>query len=188
MSLGIQEHKEEIKRLGNLLITQTQILIGIIIIPTMLYLTLFYKSDVKLASTFIGIIFIDYILKTQTSLFSYPIYYMKKTKFLFVINTSVLLLNLFLNYLLAPVFKAYGLIMSTILCDFILTIAIYSYQKKLCKVVWNTNKVLIYPFVIVIIASIVEVVKNIFHLHHEYFTTLFYCWYNICKYIFAIQE
>ena len=170
MKMGLGEHQKELKRLGNLLLVQTQALIGILIIPTMLYITFFFhKSDLKSASTFICIIFIDLILKTQTNLFSYPIYYLKKTKFLFVVNTSVLLLNLLMNYLLAPIYKAYGLILSTIVCDLILTTCIYIYQNRLCKINWNINKILIYPFAIVFIASILEILKNISHIHHEYF-------------------
>ncbi len=172
MSLGTDKHQGELKRLGNMLMVQTQALIGLAIIPVMLYLTLFYKSDVKAASTFIGIIFIDYILKTQSNLFSYPIYYLKKTKFLFIINTTVLVLNLFLNFLLAPILKVYGLIIATILSDFILVCGIYIYQNRIIKIEWNLNKTLILPCIVVIMASIIEILKNILHIHHQYLSSI----------------
>jgi O-antigen/teichoic acid export membrane protein len=172
MNLGIREHQQELKRLGNMLMVQTQALIGIMIIPVMLYLTLFYKSDVKAASTLIGIVFIDYILKTQSSLFSYPIYFLKKTKFLFVINTFTLLLNLSLCAILAPVLKAYGLIIATIFSDFLLAIGIYFYQKRMIKIEWNLNKTLIFPFAVVLIASLIEILKKTLHFHHQYIASV----------------
>jgi O-antigen/teichoic acid export membrane protein len=172
MKLGVNEHQDEIKRLANLMMLQTQALIAVIIIPTMLYLTLFYKSDVKAASTFIGIIFIDYILKSQSVVFSYPIYYLKKTKFLFIINSIALIINLLLSSLLAPVLKANGLIAATIIQDIILTLGIFYYQNRIIYIKWNINKVLIYPFIIVLIAIAIEIIKNIMHIN-QYISSIF---------------
>ena len=170
MNMGLKEHQDELKRLGNLLIMQSQILIGIAIIPVMLYLTLFYKSDVKAASTFIAIIFVDYILKSQTILFSYPIYFLKKTKFLFSVNSIVLLINLLLNYIFAPILKANGLILATIISDLILAISIYIYQKKIIHIEWNIRKVLVFPIIITLLAVAFEIVKYILHLN-QYITS-----------------
>jgi O-antigen/teichoic acid export membrane protein len=165
MNEGVTENQDELKRLGNLLIMQTQIIIGITIIPVMLYLTLFYKSDVKAASTLISIIFIDYILKSQQIVFSYPIYFLKKTKFLFTINSVVLILNLVLNYFLAPVLKAYGLITATIFSDLLLVFGIYYYQNRMVYIKWNIKKVLAFPLAITIVAVLIEIGKNIFDIN-----------------------
>nr|MBP7497429.1 polysaccharide biosynthesis C-terminal domain-containing protein [Bacteroidales bacterium] len=171
MKAGTNEHTNEIKQLCNLLLAQTQLFIAIAIVPTMLYLALFYKSDVSEASNYITIIFVDYIIKTQIIIFSYPIYYLKKTKFLFIINSSVLVLNLLLNYMLAPVFFIYGLIISTLLSDIILCLSIYFYQNKIIKIKWNYNKLLLFPFILIFVISATEFLKNLFNIN-QFITAL----------------
>ena len=188
MSLGRADHQGELKRLGSLLQVQTQGLIAFVIIPIMLYLTLFYKSDVKIASTFICIIFIDFILKSQIFIFSLPIYYIKKTKFLFAVNSIVLIINLLLNYFLAPVLKAYGLIFATIISDFILAICIYFYQNKIVHIDWNIKKVLVFPFVIALIAGTFEIIKYIFHLNQYITSSLIVITIFVSNYILYKKE
>jgi hypothetical protein len=50
------------------------------------------------------------------------------------------------------------------------TIAIYYYQNKLVKINWNKSKVLVFPFLVVGITIILEIVKLIFDIN-PYITT-----------------
>ncbi len=70
MDAGMKGHEEDIKKLSNLLLAQTQVLIAMAIIPAMLYLTLFYTTDVRLAYGLIAIIFVKFIVRTQFLIFT----------------------------------------------------------------------------------------------------------------------
>ncbi|MCD4680874.1 MAG: polysaccharide biosynthesis C-terminal domain-containing protein [Bacteroidales bacterium] len=165
MSLGIKEKQEEIKKISNILLAQTQVLIALIIIPTMLYLTFLYETELKLASSLITIIFVRFLVRMQFIVFSNPVYYLKKTRIFFYINTFALIVNLGLNFLLIPIWQIYGAVAASIVALFIQVILIYYYQNKLVKISWNINKVFVYPFVIVGITIILEILKVIFNIN-----------------------
>lgn len=165
MTMGIKEKEEEIKRISNILLAQTQVLIAIIIIPTMMYLTFLYETELKLAAGLIAIIFVRFLLRMQFIVFSNPVYYLKKTRAFFYINTIALFVNLGLNFLLIPLWQIYGAITASIVALVIQVVAIYYYQNKLIRIKWNMKKVLIYPFIIVGITIILEIFKVIFDLN-----------------------
>ena len=159
MDAGIEENSGHIKKLSNLLMAQTQVLIAMAIIPAMLYLTLFYTTDVRLAFGLITIIFVKFIGRTQFLIFSYGVYFMKKTKYFLYVNTVALLINLGLNFLLVPIFSYYGMIMATYAAILIQTLSFYYISKKLTGIEWNPKKMLFYPFIIMGSAALLEVVK-----------------------------
>lgn len=165
MKDGIKKNQEEIKKISNLLLAQSQVIIALAILPIMLYITFFYETNLRFASGLIAILFMRLILRTQYVIFSFPIYFLKKTKIFFYVNTVVLIVNLLLNYLLVPILSAYGAIIASLTAFFLQTIATYYYQNKIINIKWNLNKVLIYPFTIVAIASLLEIIKNIFNIN-----------------------
>ncbi|MBC8488801.1 MAG: polysaccharide biosynthesis C-terminal domain-containing protein [Bacteroidetes bacterium] len=158
MKEGIKKNMGEIKKLSHLLMAQTQFMIALAIIPAMAY-CLIFKTDLKLAAGFIAIVFIRYILRTQYIVFSFPVYFEKKTKIFLYLNLIVLAINLFLLYLLVPVWGAYGAITAIMISQTIQVAGIYQYQKKIVNISWNINKLLVFPFVIIAIAIIMELLK-----------------------------
>jgi len=165
MDAGIKEHTESIKKLSNLLLAQTQVLIALAIIPAMLYLTIFYKTDLRLAYTIIAILFIKLIVRTQFHIFSYGVYFKKKTKYFLYVNTFTLLINLGLNYLLVPLMSFYGVIIASYAALSIQAVFFYFISKKLTGINWNKKKLLIYPFAIVFFTGLLEYLKIEFDLN-----------------------
>jgi len=165
MKDGISKNINEIKKLSHILMAQSQLLIMIAIIPAMAYCLLF-KTDIRLAIGFVAIVFIRYILRTQYVIFSFPIYYLKKTKIFLYLNLVVLLLNLALLYYLVPILGAYGAIIAILASQSLQVIGIYFYQKTVVKISWNLNKLLIFPFGIVAITIIIEILKLQFDLSY----------------------
>ena len=165
MDDGIETNAENIKKLSNLLLAQTQVLIALAIIPAMLYLTLFYTTDVRLAYGLITIIFAKFILRTQFLIFSYGVYFKKKTMYFLYVNTLALLVNLTLNYFLVPILSYYGVIIATYAAHFIQAICFYFISKKLTAIRWNRKKVLFYPFIIVLFTALLEYLKIRFSIN-----------------------
>ncbi len=166
MSDGIEKTQENIKKYINLFLAQTQLIIAILIIPVIIYINLSFNSKIKLSSLLITILFAKYILRTQYNAFSFLVYFLKKTRFFFYVNTIVLFVNITLNYFLVPRFHAYGAITAAYISEFTLLISIFLYQRKLSKIKWNLNKTLFFPISIVIIAIITEILKNIFSINN----------------------
>jgi len=161
MKEGIENQQEAIRKLSNMLLAQSQVIIAAAIIPVMLYLQFFYTTKVHLASGLIAIIFIRNLLRTQYVVFSYSVYYLKKTRFFFYLNLVVLGVNLLLNFLLIPVFHFYGAITAGIVSDFIQVIGIYFYQKSIISIDWNMNKTMYFPMALMGIAIVMEFTKNV---------------------------
>jgi O-antigen/teichoic acid export membrane protein len=161
MKEGIEKQQEAIRKLSNMLLAQSQVIIAASIIPVMLYLQFFYTTKVHLASGLITIIFLRNLLRTQYVVFSYSVYYMKKTRFFFYLNLVVLTVNLSLNFLLIPAFHFYGAIAAGIISDIIQVMGIYYYQKRIVSIDWNLNKTLYFPMALMGIGVLMEFVKNI---------------------------
>lgn len=164
MKEGMENNLTEIKKLSHLLMAQSQFLIAAAIIPAMIY-CLIFKTDLKLAAGFIAIVFIRYILRTQYIIFSFPVYFEKKTKVFLYLNLVVLLINLLLLYYLVPLIGAYGAIASILISQAIQVLGIYFYQKKIVSISWNLNKLLIFPFFIIIITVLAELIKLHYNLN-----------------------
>ena len=164
MDAGIKKHEGDIKKLSNLLLAQTQAFIALAIIPAMLYLTLFYKTDVRLAYGLIAIIFVKFIIRTQFLIFSYGVYFKKKTIYFLYVNTIALLANLGLNYFLVPELSFYGVIIAMFASLFIQAISFYFISMKLTGIRWNKKKLLFFPIVIVLLAALLELAKIRFNI------------------------
>jgi O-antigen/teichoic acid export membrane protein len=160
MKEGIKEREEEIKSLSNMLMAQTQALIAMTIIPVMLFLYLFYETDVRLAYSFIAIIYIRYLPRTQYIIFSFVLYYEKKTRFFFYLNIVTLGVNMLLNFFLIPHLLIYGAIIAVLVSDLIQVAGTYLYAQRVAPISWNLNKMLYSPLICVALVIITELVKD----------------------------
>ncbi|MCB0823382.1 MAG: polysaccharide biosynthesis C-terminal domain-containing protein [Bacteroidales bacterium] len=163
MKEGIDKNLSEIKKLTHLIMAQSQLLIALAIIPAMLYCMIF-KTELRLASGLISIVFIKYILRTQYILLALPIYFNKKTNLFLYLNIGVLALNLVLLYFLVPLWKAYGAIAAMLISQSIMVVGLYIVQDKVAHIKWNRNKLLYFPFVVILITVILEIVKVKFNI------------------------
>ncbi|MGE5457985.1 MAG: oligosaccharide flippase family protein, partial [Methanococcaceae archaeon] len=159
MKMGIKEHEPEIKQLSNLLLMQSMFIIVGAILPTMLYLTVLYETDVRFAANIVSLVFIRSILRTQFIVFSYPSYYLKKTRIFLYLNSAGMIVNVALNYLLIPHYLYYGAIASGLIADLIMVIGIYYYQKRIVDIEWNKEKLLYFPLLVVLIAIIGDILR-----------------------------
>lgn len=166
MKDGTKKREDDIKSLSNLLMAQSQALIGLTIIPAMLYLTIFYETDVRFAAGFIAIIFIRYIPRTQYVIFSFPVYYEKKTQFFLYLNLITLSLNVILNFFLIPRFLIYGAVASIMVSDIIQVFGAYFYARKISPIRWNLPKLLYSPLLSVILIIVFEIIRVNFDLNH----------------------
>ena len=165
---GVKTNLNEIKKLSHLLMAQSQLIIALAIIPAMIYCMVF-KTDLRLAAGLIAIVFVRYILRTQYIIFSFPVYYEKKTRVFFYLNLIVLFINLALLYFLIPVIGVYGAIAAILISQGVQVIGIYYYQRRIMDISWNINKLLIFPFIVVFVTIILELLKVKFELN-EYLT------------------
>jgi O-antigen/teichoic acid export membrane protein len=163
MKDGIQKNMDEIKKLSHLLMAQTQTIIALAIIPAMLYCMVF-KTELKEAASLISLYFIVYLLRTQYIIFSFPVYFEKKTRVFLYLNIVVLGVNLVLLYFLIPIWQVYGAIAALICSQTIQVVGIYFYQKKLLDITWNLKKLMFFPFVIIGLTVLLEILKLKFGL------------------------
>ncbi|MBK6347930.1 MAG: polysaccharide biosynthesis C-terminal domain-containing protein [Bacteroidales bacterium] len=159
MKLGISKNQEEIRQYCNILLMQSMVIIVGAILPTMLYLHFFYETEVRQSLGLIALVFMRSILRTQFIIFSYPSYYLKKTRIFLLLNSAVMLVNILLNYLLIPVFLYYGAIAAGLIADLIMVAGIYYYQKRIAGIEWNLKKTIIFPLFIVIFTVIADVIR-----------------------------
>ncbi|MBN3036420.1 MAG: lipopolysaccharide biosynthesis protein [Bacteroidales bacterium] len=158
MKEGTQQNIEGIKKLSNLLMAQSQVLIALTILPAMLYCQIF-KTDLRLAAGFISIVFVRYIQRTQYVIFSFPVYYEKKTKFYLYLNSFSLAINLLLLYFLVPIWGAYGAVTGILASQAFMVAGVYWYQNRIIQIPWNLRKLMVFPTLILVLSIILELVK-----------------------------
>lgn len=164
MKEGINEHQHEIKQLSNALLMQSLLIIVGAILPTVIYLTVLYETEVRLAANLVSLVFMRSILRTQFIVLSYSSYYLKKTKIFLYLNTVGVIVNLILNYLLIPRYFFYGAIVAGLVADLIMVVGIYFYQKRIVNIEWNKQKLLYFPLSIILFAIVADVVRMRFDL------------------------
>jgi len=148
-----------VKTLCNLFIAESIGIIILAILPAMLFITLFYETQLTMSAGLVTIIFVRFILISQYKVFSMPVMYAKKTKIFFYINSGVLLLNIGLNWMLVPVFGYYGSIAAFFSAYFIQVILFFIIQQRTLPIDWNIKKVMYFPLGIVFTAVILEFAK-----------------------------
>ncbi len=165
MKDGTQKHQFDIKRLSNVFLAQVQIIIAMAVFPVMLYINYLFETDIRFAYKITTIVFARYILQAQYLIFLMPVYYKKKTRAMFWINSIGLIFNIGFNYWLIPIFSYYGAIASALLTQFILVQLMYFYQKRISGISWNLSKTYFFPLGIIALTVIGEFIKNIFSLN-----------------------
>lgn len=159
MKQGISANQEEIRQYCNILLMQSMLIIVAAILPTMLYLHFFYETEVRQSLGLIALVFMRSILRTQFIIFSYPSYYLKKTRIFLFLNSAVMIVNILLNYLLIPHYMYYGAIAAGLIADLLMVAGIYIYQKRITEINWNLRKTLVFPLFIVGFTVIADVVR-----------------------------
>lgn len=154
-----------VKTLCNLFIAESIGIIILTILPAMLFITLFYETQLTLSSGLLTIIFVRFILVSQYKVFSMPVMYAKKTRIFFYINSGVLVLNIGLNWLLVPIFSYYGAIAAFFSSYLLQVILFFIFQQRTLRIDWNNRKVLYFPIGVVFTAIFLEFVKIIFNLN-----------------------
>ncbi len=165
MKEGIKNREAEIKSMSNMLMAQSQAIIALAILPVMLYLTLFYETDVRFASAFIALIFIRYLPRTQYVIFSFVVYYEKKTQFFLYLNIVTLSLNVLLNFLLIPHLLIYGAVISIMVSDILQVVGAYFYAQRIAPIRWNLWKLFYSPLICVVAVILLELIKGYFGLN-----------------------
>ncbi|MEY2938896.1 MAG: hypothetical protein RL062_1485 [Bacteroidota bacterium] len=160
---GLEKNQESIRSLGNMLIVQTQLLLTISIIPIAIYIQYFFDSEIQNAASFVAIILIRFIPRSQYFVFSFVLFYEKKTKVLSYLNFLNLFIAIVLNYLLIPIMGIYGVIISVLVAECILTWGVLWYSKRHFDIAWNWNKVLYIPTLVMFLVMILEFLKVSFH-------------------------
>lgn len=158
MKDGTTKNMGEIKKLSNMLMAQSQAIIAASIIPAMAYCMVF-KTDLRLAGGLVAIVFVRFILRTQYIIFSFPVYFEKKTSIFLYLNIIVLAVNLLLLWLLIPVMGIYGAIAAFLVSQAMQVAGIYWYQDRIIKISWNLRKLLIVPTALLLLAVATEIVK-----------------------------
>jgi O-antigen/teichoic acid export membrane protein len=143
---------------------QSQLIIALAIIPAMIYCLLF-KTSLQLAAGFIAIVFVRYILRSQLIIFSFPIYYKKRTQFFLYFNLAILIINLLLLYFLVPIIGIYGAIAAVMFSQFLQVIGTYIYQNKVVLISWNLKKLLFFPLTNILIVVFLEILKVSFDIN-----------------------
>ncbi len=162
LKIGIKDKASEIKTLCNLFMAESISITVLAILPAMLFITLFYETELSLSSGLVPIIFVRFILISQYKVFSMLVIYAKKTKIFFYINSVVLALNIGVNWMLTPLIGYYGAITAFFSAYFLQVVLFYIMQQKIVPVKWNNNKLLYFPLAIVITAIFLELTKLFF--------------------------
>jgi O-antigen/teichoic acid export membrane protein len=160
MKDGVRNREAEIKSMSNMLMAQSQAIVALMILPVMLYLTIFYETEVRFASAFIALIFIRYLPRTQYVIFSFVVYYEKKTKFFLYLNLITLSLNVLLNFLLIPHLLIYGAVISIMVSDILQMLGAYYYAQRIAPIRWNLWKLMYSPLICVVAIILFELIKK----------------------------
>ncbi len=158
---GVRVKASEIKTLSNLFLAESISITVLAILPVMIFITLFYETELNLSSGLVAIIFVRFILTAQYQVFAMPLMYSGKTRIFFYINSGVFTLNLGLNWLLTPALGYYGSIIAFFSAYFLQVILFSILQQKIIPIDWNRTKILYFPIAVVITAILMEILKII---------------------------
>lgn len=164
MKDGIKNRKSEIRTMTNLFMAEATGIIALAILPVMIFIHLFYETDLALSSGIIGILFIRFIFRALYQVFSWPILFEKKTAVFIYINGIVLIINLAINWLLTPVIGFYGAITAFMAAYMFQIISLRIIQQRMVPVSYNYFKVFYFPLSVICSAVLLEIVKVVFSI------------------------
>ncbi|NWJ51531.1 MAG: oligosaccharide flippase family protein [Bacteroidetes bacterium] len=159
MSDGINERVEEIKKISNMFIIQSLVIIIGTILPTILFLQIFYGAELSVSASIISIVFVRYILRSQYQIFAMPIMFMKRTRIFSIVNYISLAVSLLFNWLLIPKYGYYGAITAFIVANSVQVVIVYYFQQKIIPIPWNLKKVMGFPFIVLLTSVLCEIGK-----------------------------
>jgi O-antigen/teichoic acid export membrane protein len=158
---GVKVRASEIKTLSNLFVAESISITVLAILPVMLFITMFYQTELNLSAGLITVVFVRFILTAQSQIFALPLMFAGKTRTFFYINSGVFILNLGINWLLTPVLGYYGSIIAFFSAYFMQVIIFSIIQQRFIPISWNKLKILYFPMAVVLAAIIFELL-NIF--------------------------
>jgi O-antigen/teichoic acid export membrane protein len=162
---GIEKKHDDIKKLSSLLLAESLVVTAITIIPVMLFILIFYETSLQLSAGIVGILFVRYIFRVQYVIFSWPLMFSKKTKWFFIINFLVLVINLIINWILTPRIGYYGAIIAFLISSFFQVMILFVIQQKVIPIKWNYKKMIYFPLSIIAVASLLEIIKFVYNIN-----------------------
>jgi O-antigen/teichoic acid export membrane protein len=165
MKAGFKTNESEIRTLSNIFMAEAAGLIAISIIPVMVFISLFYETDLSLSAGLISIVFVRFLLRAQYQVFAWPLLYRKKTRIFFYINSLVLIINLTINGLLTARIGYYGAIIAFLTAYIIQITALKILQQRIAPAGYNAIKVYYFPLSIILVTILLEILKVFFSLN-----------------------
>lgn len=159
MAEGINKRIEEIKKISNMFIIQSLVIIIGAVIPTILFILVFYHGNLRISASLISIVVVRYILRQQYQVFAMPLMFMKRTRIFSIVNYISLFVNLLLDWLLIPQFSYYGAIIAFIVSSIVQLVIVYYFQQKIIPISWNLKKVMYFPLIVLLASVLCELCK-----------------------------
>ncbi len=159
LKTGLHSTEQEVKKLSNLYMAESIFVVMMCILPAMYFITLFYQTKLLVSVSIISIVFVRYIFMAQYNVFSLPILFSKKTNLIFYINLCVFVLNVGLNFILAPLYGYYGAIAALFFSYGFQVVVTKIAQARVIPISWNNIKLFYVPIGIVLLTIVLEVVK-----------------------------
>jgi O-antigen/teichoic acid export membrane protein len=159
---GLEKRHDEVKKLSSLLLAESLVIIALTMIPVMVFILIFYETSLQLSAGIITILFVRYILRIQYVIFSWPLMFSKKTIWFFILNLFVLIINLAINWMLTPRIGYYGAIIAFLVASFLQVLTLFVIQQRVIPIKWNYRKMLYFPFSIIAVASLLEIIKLVY--------------------------
>lgn len=169
---GVSKRAKEVKMISNLFVAESIGIIMVCIIPAMLFISVFYETELTLSAGLIAITFVRYIFRVQYQVFSLPVMFSKRTNVIFYINVGILILNTLLYWALIPRFSYYGAIIAYFFSNFLQVIIFRIVQGRIIPIKWNSNKVFYFPLGIILVASLLEFLKIYMKINPYYTAAL----------------
>ncbi len=160
-----EESRLNIKTQSNLFIAENIVSIAGLLIPVMLFITLFYETSLVLSASLLPILFVRFILYAQYQVFLWPLLYLKRSSVFLYVSLAAFLLVLLINYLLVPLYGYYGAVIASIAGYGLQVAGFHYFQHKWMPIAWNRVKVLWFPLGIVVLAVVLELIKIWLGMH-----------------------
>ena len=156
---GAEKRTGEIKTLTGVYMAEATGIIAASIIPVMVFISLFYETGLTMSAGLVAVIFTRFILRAQYQVFAWPLLFKKRSGVFFYLNSSVLALNLAINWLLTPKIGYYGAVIAFMAAYLAQIVALRMIQVKLAPTVYDNVKVFGFPISVVLLSVVLEVLK-----------------------------
>lgn len=161
---GADKRKEEIRSLTGIFMAEATGIIAVSIIPVMVFISVFYETGLTMSAGLVTVVFVRFILRAQYQVFAWPLLFKKKSAIFFYLNSSVLAINLGINWLITPKIGYYGAIIAFLTAYIIQIIALQILQRRHAPSAYDNTKVFSFPLSVVVLAIALEILKVAFSL------------------------